>query len=111
MIYLFQLNAGLELMTWDLETGLDHFVDLVADAGVNVVYLHARKALLKGLSPKKIGIFLPLDYDRADVCCPPDRSFHYLEWRVSDGRADKCTEIADFVGVMIRRSCISNSIF
>ena len=49
----------------DSETGLDHFVDLVADAGVNVVYLHARKAWLKGLSPKENRDVPPLDYDRA----------------------------------------------
>ena len=49
----------------DPETGLDHFVDLVADAGVNVVYLHARKAWLKGLSPKENREIPPLDYDRA----------------------------------------------
>ena len=49
----------------DSETGLDHFVDLVADAGVNVVYLHARKAWLKGLSPRENRDVPPLDYDRA----------------------------------------------
>ena len=49
----------------DPETGLDHFVDLIADAGVNVVYLHARKAWLKGLSPKENRDIPPLDYDRA----------------------------------------------
>ena len=52
-------------MIWILETRLDHFVDLVADAGVNVVYLHARKAWLKGLSPKENRDVPPLDYDRA----------------------------------------------
>ena len=49
----------------DPEIGLDHFVDLVADAGVSVVYLHARKAWLKGLSPKENRDIPPLDYDRA----------------------------------------------
>ena len=49
----------------DPEIGLDRFVDLVADAGVNVVYLHARKAWLKGLSPKENRDVPPLDYDRA----------------------------------------------
>ena len=36
----------------DPEAGLDQFVDRVADAGVKLFYLHARKAWLKGLSPK-----------------------------------------------------------
>ena len=47
----------------DPETGLDYFVDLVAEAGVNVVYLHARKAWLNGLSPKENRDIPPLDYD------------------------------------------------
>ena len=37
----------------DPESGLDRFVDIVAAAGVSVFYLHARKAWLKGLSPKE----------------------------------------------------------
>ena len=49
----------------DPEIGLDHFVDLIADVGVNVVYLHARKAWLQGLSPKENRDIPPLDYDRA----------------------------------------------
>ena len=49
----------------DPETGLDQFVDWVADAGVKIFYLHARKAWLKGLSPKENRAIPPLDYDRA----------------------------------------------
>ena len=50
----------------DPETGLDRFVDAVADAGVQVIYLHARKALLNGLSPKENREIPPLDYGRAE---------------------------------------------
>ena len=49
----------------DPETGLDRFVDAVADAGVQVIYLHARTAWLNGLSPKENREIPPLDYDRA----------------------------------------------
>ena len=49
----------------DAETGLDRFVDSVADVGVQVFYLHARKAWLNGLSPKENRTIPPLDYDRA----------------------------------------------
>lgn len=49
----------------DPESGLDRFVDIVAAAGVSVFYLHARKAWLKGLSPKENRSIPPLDYDRA----------------------------------------------
>ena len=50
----------------DPETGLDRFVDSVADAGVQVIYLHARKAWLSGLSPKENREIPPLDYGRAE---------------------------------------------
>ena len=49
----------------DPEAGLDHFVDTVTAAGVTVIYLHARKAWLNGLSPKENRDIPPLDYDRA----------------------------------------------
>ena len=49
----------------DPEAGLDEFIDAVAGAGVKVVYLHARKAWLSGLSPKENRDVPPLDYDRA----------------------------------------------
>ena len=48
----------------DAETGLDRFVDTVADAGVQVFYVHARKAWLNGLSPRENRTIPPLDYDR-----------------------------------------------
>ena len=49
----------------DTETGLDRFVDIVAAEGVEVFYLHARKAWLNGLSPRENRKIPPLDYDRA----------------------------------------------
>lgn len=49
----------------DPEAGLDDFIDAVAAAGVRVIYLHARKAWLNGLSPKENRDIPPLDYDRA----------------------------------------------
>ena len=49
----------------DPEAGLDGFIDAVADVGVTVVYLHARKAWLNGLSPKENRDIPPLDYGRA----------------------------------------------
>ncbi|MEM6903197.1 MAG: tRNA-dihydrouridine synthase [Pseudomonadota bacterium] len=40
------------------------FVDAVAEAGAKALYIHARKAWLKGLSPKENRDIPPLDYDR-----------------------------------------------
>nr|WP_246018436.1 tRNA dihydrouridine(20/20a) synthase DusA [Pelagibacterium montanilacus] len=48
----------------DPETGLDRFVDTVLPAGMDHLYVHARKAWLQGLSPKENRTRPPLDYDR-----------------------------------------------
>lgn len=42
---------------------LPEFVDRLADIGVRRFYIHARKAWLKGLSPKDNRTIPPLDYD------------------------------------------------
>ena len=47
---------------WDF---LRDFVGAVADAGCGTIIVHARKAILKGLSPKQNREVPPLDYARA----------------------------------------------
>jgi tRNA-dihydrouridine synthase A len=42
---------------------LPHFIDTVAQSGCKSFIIHARKALLKGLSPKENRDIPPLDYD------------------------------------------------
>ena len=48
----------------DTEQSLDRFADAMVEAGVDALYVHARKAWLKGLSPKENRTIPPLDYDR-----------------------------------------------
>jgi tRNA-dihydrouridine synthase A len=48
----------------DTEQSLDRFVDKMIAAGAAHIYVHARKAWLKGLSPKENRTIPPLDYDR-----------------------------------------------
>ena len=48
----------------DPERGLDRFADAMVAAGADVLYVHARKAWLQGLSPKENRTVPPLDYDR-----------------------------------------------
>ncbi len=48
----------------DSSKTLDFFVQTVADAGCRIFYVHARKALLSGLSPKQNRNIPPLDYSR-----------------------------------------------
>lgn len=48
----------------DAEADLERFVSTVAKAGCRTFVVHARKAWLKGLSPKENREVPPLDYDR-----------------------------------------------
>jgi tRNA-dihydrouridine synthase A len=48
----------------DAEEDLQRFVDVVASAGCRTIIVHARKAWLKGLSPKENREIPPLDYAR-----------------------------------------------
>ena len=48
----------------DSEVDLDRFIDTVASAGCETFIVHARKAWLKGLSPKENREVPPLDYGR-----------------------------------------------
>ena len=88
----------------DEEAGLDAFVDAVGDAGVKIIYLHARKAWLSGLSPKENRDIPPLNYARAwrlkQRC--PDLEIYLNGGIVSADAA--CDEMARFDGVMIGRA-------
>ena len=48
----------------DAEADFQRFIDRVADAGCRTFIVHARKAWLKGLSPKENREIPPLDYER-----------------------------------------------
>ena len=48
----------------DPETALDTLADAVIAAGADAIFVHARKAWLKGLSPKENREVPPLDYGR-----------------------------------------------
>ncbi|MEP1576401.1 tRNA dihydrouridine(20/20a) synthase DusA [Roseibium album] len=48
----------------DPETALNRMAELVFEAGADALWVHARKAWLKGLSPKENRDIPPLDYDR-----------------------------------------------
>ena len=88
----------------DEEVGLDIFVDTLSAAGVQIFYLHARKAWLKGLSPKENRDIPPLNYGRARRLAVrrPDLMIH-----LNGGLADAATiitELPDFAGVMLGRA-------
>jgi len=88
----------------DPEVGLDHFIDTVADAGVEVFYLHARKAWLSGLSPKENRDIPPLDYPRARRLADRRNDLSII---LNGGlsTAEMARELSpDFAGVMLGRA-------
>ncbi|MGB1106052.1 MAG: tRNA dihydrouridine(20/20a) synthase DusA [Alphaproteobacteria bacterium] len=88
----------------DPEAGLDDFIDAVAGAGVRVVYLHARKAWLSGLSPKENRDIPPLDYDRAARLAERRRDLDIILNGGLDSVDDALRERSRFAGVMLGRA-------
>ena len=89
-------------------SGLDDFVDEVAGSSISHIYLHARKAWLKGLSPKENRDIPPLDYERALQLKErrPDLSI-YLNGGLVE-RTQIQFELGRFDGVMIGRAAYKN---
>jgi tRNA-dihydrouridine synthase A len=80
------------------------FVDVQARAGTTVFIVHARKALLKGLSPKENRDVPPLDYDLAAEL---KRAYPQLTIILNGGIADldvASNELPRFDGVMLGRA-------
>ncbi len=88
----------------DPEAGLDRFVAYVADAGVSVIYLHARKAWLSGLSPKENRDIPPLDYDRARRLAAARPDLQVILNGGLDSINGTLAESHDFAGVMLGRA-------
>ena len=90
---------------------LDKFVGLSADKGVKTFIIHARKAWLKGLSPKQNREIPPLDYGRVQAL--KDK---YPELRIilNGGIKDVGTTqeaVSTLDGAMIGREAYSNPYF
>lgn len=84
------------------------FVDQVADAGCEVFTVHARKAWLKGLSPKENRDIPPLDYELvAELKAErPDLTI-ILNGGITDLEACQ-THLETFDGVMLGRAAYQN---
>lgn len=83
---------------------LAHFVDTVAQAGCETFVIHARKAWLKGLSPKENREIPPLRYD---VAARVKRDFPRLEIVLNGGIPDleaSLAHLAEFDGTMLGRA-------
>ena len=88
----------------DEDADLFRFVERVHRAGCEVFIVHARKAWLKGLSPKENREIPPLNYDRARRL---RSEFPQLTLVLNGGLASRATVAAvmpDFDGVMLGRA-------
>lgn len=87
---------------------LHHFVDTVRESGCNSFTIHARKAILAGLSPKENRDIPPLMYDRVYRI---KQLFPELEVIINGGikTLDECdTHLQHVDGVMIGREAYQN---
>ena len=87
---------------------LHRFVGSISDAGCRTVVIHARKAILSGLSPKKNRQIPPLDYERVHRL---KSDFSSLEIILNGGldSEEKAVMQLDFVdGVMLGRQAYQN---
>ena len=83
---------------------LYNFVDQVSDAGCEVFTVHARKAWLKGLSPKENREIPPLDYDLVKAL-KQDRPDLTIVLNGGIKTIDDCAgHLRDFDGVMLGRA-------
>lgn len=84
------------------------FIGEIAEAGCNTFIVHARNAILKGLSPKENRAIPPLRYD---VVYQLKKDFPSLEILLNGGVAT-ANEVAEHLkqvdGVMIGRACYHN---
>lgn len=87
---------------------LQRFVEAIADAGCRTVVVHARKALLSGLSPKENRTIPPLDYERVQRLKSDYPSMEVVLNGGLDTEA-KVMEQLNFVdGVMLGRHAYQN---
>lgn len=92
----------------DTEESLDRFADAMVAAGVDALYVHARKAWLQGLSPKENRTIPPLDYPRVQRLA---KRLQPLPTMINGGieTLDQAVEHLDHMdGVMLGRAAYHN---
>ncbi|MAG46543.1 MAG: tRNA dihydrouridine(20/20a) synthase DusA [Gammaproteobacteria bacterium] len=92
----------------DKESALDRFVEEVSSSGCSTFIIHARKAWLKGLSPKENREIPPLDYERVYRL---KEKFHTLNIIVNGGIKsiqDSLNHLQFVDGVMLGREAYDN---
>ncbi|RDE19537.1 tRNA dihydrouridine(20/20a) synthase DusA [Motiliproteus coralliicola] len=87
---------------------LRRFIEPVAEAGCNTFIVHARKAILKGLSPKQNREIPPLDYERVYTL---KQDYPELEIIINGGikTLEECQQhLQHLDGVMVGREAYQN---
>jgi len=88
----------------DEDAALQHFIDSVAAAGCSVFIVHARKAWLKGLSPKENREVPPLNYARVQRLCGERPALTIVLNGGIVSASDSIAHLDTFDGVMLGRS-------
>jgi len=92
----------------DSQAELDSFIGIVNEAGCDIFIIHARKAILSGLSPKENREIPPLDYERVFSV---KRSFPKLTIVINGGiqtLSDSTNLLEKVDGVMLGREAYQN---
>ena len=93
----------------DIDETLDNFVDSIKSSGIKVFYVHARKAILKGLTPKQNREIPPLNYERVKKLKVDNSD---LEIIINGGIKEldflKKNDLCNLDGIMLGREVYSN---
>tara|TARA_B100000989_G_scaffold248210_1_gene195613 strand:- start:251 stop:1192 length:942 start_codon:yes stop_codon:yes gene_type:complete len=106
-----EVSVKIRLGTDDnnIDETLDNFVDSIKSSGIKVFYVHARKAILKGLTPKQNREIPPLNYERVKKL---KVDYSDLEIIINGGIKEldflKKNDLCNLDGIMIGREVYSN---
>ena len=87
------------------------FISTVIESGINIIFIHARKAYLKGLDPKRNRTLPPLKYD---FVYKIKKEFPHIKFIINGGldNIDDCLDQLNYLdGVMVGRSIQANPFF
>ena len=87
------------------------FISTVIESGIKIIFIHARKAYLKGLDPKRNRTLPPLKYD---FVYKIKKEFPHIKFIINGGldNIDDCLDQLNFLdGVMVGRSIQANPFF
>ena len=87
------------------------FISTVIESGIKIIFIHARKAYLKGLDPKRNRTLPPLKYD---FVYKIKKEFPHIKFIINGGldSIDDCLDQLNYLdGVMVGRSIQANPFF